>query len=206
MAKRYRLKDWDADDERLNDPNAAWRNHSATQRQIQRLKFFQVRHPTELTKGDAADLLDALEPTVDQLKDYDAWKRAGEPNISQWHRRNRPAYVQWAIIFMIIGYAVYRWKFAPTASDSEQKKSGSLTTPSSTPSPKATPRLLPTGPSATAAQQRAVAKFPQLGVKDSALHRAFLERVHRYLTDKPEVFDDADWPTTIATEAAGSVK
>ncbi|MEO6786805.1 MAG: hypothetical protein ABI318_11790 [Chthoniobacteraceae bacterium] len=68
------------------------------------------------------------------------------------------------------------------------------------------PRAVPAGAAAVAAQQRAIAKFPQLGVKDSRLNRAFIETVRRYQTDKPEVFEDADWPTIIVTEAAESIK
>ena len=90
MSRRYKLKDWDADDWPLNDPNAAWRDDPATQRQIRRLRFFGVKVRGKMTKGEAADLIDALEPTIEELEDYNKWKIAGEPNIDQWHRRRSP--------------------------------------------------------------------------------------------------------------------
>lgn len=69
-----------------------------------------------------------------------------------------------------------------------------------------TPRPVPTGPASVAAQQRAMAKYPQLSVKDSLLNRAFIEHIRRHQTDKPEVFDNSEWPTVIAAEAAASLK
>lgn len=85
MVRKYRLEDWDADDRALNDPNASWRSDPATIRQIQRLRFFKVKIRKGMTKGDCAELLDSLEPTIEQLEDYEAWKAAGHPNINQWH-------------------------------------------------------------------------------------------------------------------------
>lgn len=68
------------------------------------------------------------------------------------------------------------------------------------PQPAVSVRPLPTGPAAEAAKQRAIARYPQLAVAGSALNRAFVERVQRYQRERPSVFDDPEWPTTIARE------
>jgi len=94
MVRKYRLEDWDADDRALNDPNASWRSDPATIRQIQRLRFFKVKTRKGMTKGDCADLLDSLEPTIEQLEDYEAWKTAGHPNIEQWHAGRKRGWFQ----------------------------------------------------------------------------------------------------------------
>jgi hypothetical protein len=87
MSKRYRLKDWDSANEPLNDPKAWWRKEPATERQFLRLKFFGCQPGRTPTKGEAADLLDSLEPTMEELEDYDDWKRSGSPNIGQWRKK-----------------------------------------------------------------------------------------------------------------------
>lgn len=70
------------------------------------------------------------------------------------------------------------------------------------PTPAVALRPLPSGPTADAAKQRAIGRYPQLAVAGSALNRAFVERVHRYQRERPGIFDDPDWPTTIARECA----
>jgi len=51
-----------------------------------------------------------------------------------------------------------------------------------------------------------MAKFPELRVEGSRLNRAFLATVRRYRNAKSEIFNDPDWPTKLATEAAESLK
>jgi hypothetical protein len=84
MGRRRKLSDFD--DGPLDDPNAAWRDDPATVRQKRRLDFFEVPYCDWITKGDAADLIDSIEPTLEQLEDYQDWKSHGEPNIAQWKR------------------------------------------------------------------------------------------------------------------------
>ncbi len=62
------------------------------------------------------------------------------------------------------------------------------------------PRQVPTGHAADAAKWRAVAIYPKLGIANSPLNNAFISKVKRYQTERPEVFDDKDWPTVIARE------
>ena len=64
------------------------------------------------------------------------------------------------------------------------------------------PRPLPTGHAADAAKWRAVALYPRLGIADSPLNRAFLARVRRYQSERPEIFDNPEWATLIARECA----
>jgi hypothetical protein len=68
-----------------------------------------------------------------------------------------------------------------------------------------TPRPLPTGHAVDAAKWRAVARYPRLGIAGSPLNRAFVERVRRYQSEKPQIFDDPEWPTAIARECAADV-
>lgn len=88
MTRKYSLHNWTAGP--LDDPNAAWRNHRATGRQYRRLDFFQVPHNRDLTKGQAADLIEGIEPTMEQISDYEDWMACGEPNIAQWHQKANP--------------------------------------------------------------------------------------------------------------------
>lgn len=67
------------------------------------------------------------------------------------------------------------------------------------------PRALPTGPAAEAARWRAVARFPRLGVAGSPLNKLFLERVRMYQVEKPELFDQTEWPTIIAAECDAEI-
>lgn len=94
---------------------------------------------------------------------------------------------------------------APSTSFTVQKEP--LFTPSPTPLPKSeiprhltNPRSLPTGYAADAAKSRAIARYPQLAVAGSPLNSAFVARVRRYQVEKPQVFDDPEWPTQIARE------
>ena len=66
----------------------------------------------------------------------------------------------------------------------------------------ASPRPVPTGHAADAAKWRAVAIYPRLGIADSPLNKAFIQRVRRYQSEKPQVFDNPEWPTVIARECA----
>lgn len=63
-------------------------------------------------------------------------------------------------------------------------------------------RAIPSGPEVVAAQQRAIQRFPALGVKGSTLNNAFLQTVQQARSERPEVFDNPDWPTVLASEAA----
>ncbi len=69
--------------------------------------------------------------------------------------------------------------------------------PLATPTP---PRAIPVGHAADAAKWRAVAIYPRLGIADSPLNKAFIERARRYQTEKPQIFDDPEWATIIARE------
>ena len=61
-------------------------------------------------------------------------------------------------------------------------------------------RTLPAGAAADAAKWRAVARYPQLGIPNSPMNKAFVERVTCYQIQRPTIFDQAEWPTIIATE------
>ncbi|MEO6754358.1 MAG: DUF4236 domain-containing protein [Chthoniobacteraceae bacterium] len=77
--------------------------------------------------------------------------------------------------------------------------------PAPIPNGPTTPRPLPTGHAADAAKWRAVALYPRLGVVDSPLNRSFVERVRRYQSEKPRIFDDPEWPTVIARECVAEL-
>jgi hypothetical protein len=53
-----------------------------------------------------------------------------------------------------------------------------------------------------AAQERAIALYPDLGVANSALNREFVARYRQYRIQNPEYFTDPDWPTKLAKESA----
>lgn len=56
-------------------------------------------------------------------------------------------------------------------------------------------------PAVTLAQQRAVAKYPDIGVAGSALNLAFVDVFNQWKTWKPEVLQRDDWPEIVAEEA-----
>jgi len=103
-------KDYLKDDEYdpLEDPNANWRNDPATERQILRLRFFGQTPPPRATKGQLADMLDRIEPTVEQLADYESWKTHGCPNINQWRgtslgsRYKKPLLIAGGLSFLFL--------------------------------------------------------------------------------------------------------
>jgi hypothetical protein len=106
MARIYKLRE--IDDGPLDNPSARWRTEPATVRQYRRLEFFRVSHRRTLTKGEAADLIDNIDPTAEQLESYEAWKAYGTPNIKQWHKRwdpflNEPVPVQKKGCFFYLG-------------------------------------------------------------------------------------------------------
>lgn len=66
-----------------------------------------------------------------------------------------------------------------------------------------TPRPIPASPEARA---RAVARFPELARAGSALNRAFVELAHQAQIERPEIFDDPEWPMQLALEAFEKVR
>lgn len=65
-----------------------------------------------------------------------------------------------------------------------------------------TPRPLPTGHAATAAQWRAIAAYPRLGIAGSEFNLMFLETVKKAQIERMEIFDNPEWPTAIARECS----
>lgn len=118
-----------------------------------------------------------------------------------------PFFVAWApFIATAMGIAATVAK-SPPAQPADNTPSAAAQRPLlATATPQPTPRPIPTGLAAQNAQRRALIAFPDLGKKESPLNRAFLERLHRYQTEKPQIFDDPDWPGIIAAEAAQSLK
>ena len=55
---------------------------------------------------------------------------------------------------------------------------------------------------ATAAQQKAIELYPDVGVAGSPLNKEFVERVKRYQTEKKEFFAEPDWPVRLAKECS----
>ncbi|MEI6399129.1 MAG: hypothetical protein WCO71_10185 [Pseudomonadota bacterium] len=222
MGRKYHLDDSDLSDDPLRDPHAAWRRHEASEPQMHRLKFFGKSIPRKLTKGSASDLISDINPTNGELESYNAWKAAGRPDIAQWHKNYRAKWrfnpILWKPSWVIVGILglglALRGHFTtpepqPNSTPVPVPLPSSLTTDRSlkklddSDKPEiASPRSVPTGPVALAAQQRAIAKFPQLAVIGSPINRAFLESMHRYQTEKPHIFDDPEWPTIIATDAS----
>jgi hypothetical protein len=203
MARRYRLKDWDVGDIALNDPNAAWRNDPATERQFQRLKFFRVPHNRKLTKGQAADLLDALEPPIEELEDYDAWKAAGAPSIKQWFRSKRPSFLRRTMrltllaAFVLLVFGAYK---------SRRDNADRVASPQGT--EKAVPPPTPQPPrfaSVAVAQQEAMRLYPDLRVAGSKFNAEFVSRHQRYQRENPEFLKDTSWPILLAEETAKAI-
>lgn len=56
------------------------------------------------------------------------------------------------------------------------------------------------------ARARAAEKFPDLRQEDSPLRKAFDDITLRAQVERPEVFQDPEWPTKLATEAAASLR
>lgn len=56
-----------------------------------------------------------------------------------------------------------------------------------------------------AAEKRAVARFPDLGVAGSPLNVEFLRRYRRYQTERPDFFSNPEWPSELARESAEAV-
>lgn len=62
------------------------------------------------------------------------------------------------------------------------------------------------GDDAQAAQRRAVAAFPALGVKGSPLNREFLRRYGEYQRTRKALFNDPEWPTKLAAESQHAIE
>ncbi len=122
----------DPDYDFIEDPVAPWRDQPSTVRQVRRLDFFGVKYPFQMTKGQAADLIDSIEPTRQQVQWYEQWKAAGEPNIKQWQaergpsittRRKQIAWILCRCIFWVLlvsgagwgGYLALQWLSQYTA-------------------------------------------------------------------------------------------
>lgn len=69
--KKARLLLSDANNIKLVDKNAAWRNYPASEKQVEMLIRFGVQFSPEITKGEAADILD---PIFEKLKKKKAQK------------------------------------------------------------------------------------------------------------------------------------
>jgi hypothetical protein len=52
------------------------------------------------------------------------------------------------------------------------------------------------------ARGEAIRRYPGIGVKDSPENKLFLERFHQLQTDRPEFFDEAQWPLYLAEALA----
>ena len=116
-----------------------------------------------MTKGEAADLIDALEPTIEELEDYNKWKIAGEPNIDQWHRRRSPRKARrTGCGMMIVGIFLISILLALIV---PHKRKDTQATKSAIPSPV---------PSAT--KDMAATSLPQPSAKDSAIDSLAIPR------------------------------
>lgn len=62
--------------------------------------------------------------------------------------------------------------------------------------PQPPPRLTAT----VEAYQNALRRFPELGTANTPLNRAFVERVTKLRTERPEAFRNPEWPVTIAAQ------
>ena len=71
------------------------------------------------------------------------------------------------------------------------------------------PKPMTTPPPASTAgnpQARAVARFPELAVAGSQFNLAFLTRVKLYRQEKPEFFENTEWPIIVAEEVARDLR
>ena len=84
MARKYTLKSTRPVYDPLEDPNAGWRKDPASERQINRIKFFTGKTMTNITKGQAGMIIDQLNGDAEKLRLYDLWKSHGEPDINEW--------------------------------------------------------------------------------------------------------------------------
>jgi hypothetical protein len=55
-------------------------------------------------------------------------------------------------------------------------------------------------------QQRAMAKYPDLAVLNSALNREFIRRYQLYQQSNPAYFQDPEWPTHLAEESQTALR
>lgn len=78
-------------------------------------------------------------------------------------------------------------------------------TPAPTPRAPATPRPVPNSAAAIQAQKRATLSYPDLARANSPLNKRFVEKVRAAQTERPEIFDDPEWPTILAKEARASL-
>jgi hypothetical protein len=87
----------------------------------------------------------------------------------------------------------------PTAAETEAAKAPAVPTTTT----KSTPAEAPAGKTA---QERAIQRYPQLGVAKSPLNQEFLRRHNAYKASKPQFFSDPEWPTKLAAESEQALK
>jgi hypothetical protein len=112
------------------------------------------------------------------------------------------------VLFIVVGVVVGVWLWP-----SRNVKPANGSPPSSAvvaPVPEKTanspqPQAAPSAAESIAAQKRAMAVYPALGVSGSPLNREFVARHKRYQTEKPDFFTDPEWPTKLAAECALAV-
>ena len=65
------------------------------------------------------------------------------------------------------------------------------------------PRVSDTSGEATArAQEEAIRRYPAIGIKGSVENALFLERFHKMKEERPEFFDEEEWPLFLAEGVA----
>lgn len=61
------------------------------------------------------------------------------------------------------------------------------------------------GKDVEAAKQRAISLYPDIGRAGTPMNQEFVRRYQRYLAERPEYFDQPEWPTILARECAAAV-
>jgi hypothetical protein len=164
------------------------------------------------------------------MVDYERWKAAGEPDIRRWQNESREeprsgcatflicfvwsfivfgivAFIglagAWYLLVRPVGITSITSTTSTTAPAIDASKAGAVPTPSVprpllvTPSPAVDPQ---------AAQRRAVALYPSLGVANTPLNREFIRHYIEYQRTRKEYFDDPEWPTKMAGESQAAIE
>ena len=178
----------------LTDPHAVWRRQPASAQQLLLLQKLGIHFSRNITSGAASDLIEAYEPP----KTPEA--KAPVINITQVNRgcgdgcgRGCAVIIAGVIVLAVVGHLM---EPAKPRSDAVARRSTV---------PAALPEQSLTEAETAAAKQRAIARFPQLGVAGSRLNVAFVARVAKYRAEKPAFFNYPDWPTAIAEEVSAEL-
>ena len=132
-------------------------------------------------------------------------------------KRHKPfsSVVSWVLFLTVCAVAYNRCSSTPSRSPDSKATtvppSAEIRSTTPVPNTLAKPPLTPAPSSANPAvvaeaKRRAVQRYPALGVANSPLNTAFVARYKRYQIERPELFNDPEWPMKLAIECADALQ